>query len=31
MFNLPKTATEVIAILLCLLIVAAFIKAYLFV
>jgi len=30
MFNLPKTAAEAIATLLCLLIVAAFIKVYLF-
>ncbi|AEF44302.1 hypothetical protein HL670_04062 [Serratia plymuthica] len=30
MFSLPKTAAEVTATLLCLLIVAAFIKVYLF-
>ncbi|BEN33839.1 Uncharacterised protein [Serratia marcescens] len=30
MFSLPKTATEAIAVALCVLIVAAFIKSYLF-
>jgi len=30
MFSLPKTAAEIIATLLCILIIAAFIKAYLF-